>query len=236
MKYAVDLHLHSALSPCAGEEMTPNNIVQMSILKGLDFIAVTDHNSAENLQAVCRCAEGTPLVVVPGMEVETSEEIHVVCLFPDAASALKVQHEVYLALPVMENREEIFGPQYIMDEEDRIVGKLPRMLLTATGLSLDEVFELVRGAGGVVVPAHVDRNSYSILSNLGMIPEHLGFRYLEVSRDCDLPTFAREHFLHGKYEFLRSSDAHNLGDILERESFIELEELSVTCLLQKLKG
>lgn len=234
MKYAVDLHIHTALSPCADKDMTPNNIVNMAILKGLDAIAVTDHNSGANLRAISICAQKNGLVFIPGIEVETSEEIHVVCLMPDLGSMSGLQSAVQQALPLIDNRPEIFGRQFIMDENDDITGEEPRMLLAATRLTLDEVVRLVRDLGGAAIPAHTDRSSYSILSNLGFVPEELDIRYLEISRDCDEARFRAMHPELDIYRSIRSSDAHYLGDILERESMLELDELSAEAIIRKL--
>ena len=236
MRVAVDLHIHSALSPCSDNEMTPNNIVHMAKLKGLTMIAVTDHNSAENLQAISCCAREQGIILVPGLEVETKEEVHVICLFKTLEKAIKMQEKVYAALPDIQNREDIFGQQLIMNEEDVVSGTIRRMLITATGLSLDEVFQLVKSLEGVAIPAHVDRESYSILSNLGLIPEHLDIRYLEVSKGCNLEEFKKKNPRLEKYHLIKSSDAHRLGDIMERESFIELDGLSVENLIEALKG
>jgi len=226
MKYAVDLHIHSALSPCADQDMTPNNIVQMAALKGLDAIAVTDHNSGANLEAISRCAVKKNLVFIPGMEVETSEEVHLVCLLPDLDRAMLLHRYVAVALPALQNREDIFGRQLLMDENDRITGEESRMLITATSLSIDEVFGFVRSLGGAVIPAHVDRPSYSVISNLGMVPENLDIKHLEISRNCDKYGYRAIHPELDRYRLIRSSDAHQLGDILERESMLELEHLS----------
>ena len=179
MKYAVDLHIHSALSPCADKDMTPNNIVNMAVLKGLDAIAVTDHNSAANLESISKCAKKKGLVFIPGMEVETSEEIHIVCLMPDPESMSMLHDAVQQALPRIDNRPDIW-PAAHPDENDNQVGEEPRMLLTAANLTTDEVFRLVKELNGVAVPAHVDRSSYSILSNLGLVPGELDIRYLEI--------------------------------------------------------
>lgn len=235
MKYAVDLHIHSALSPCADKDMTPNNIVNMALLKELDIIAVCDHNSAGNAEAVCKCSAGRNLLAVPAMEIETSEEVHLVCLLPDAAAALRLQERIYAALPDKANREDIFGSQYIMDAEDNITGSLNKLLVTATSLSIQEVFGLAACLGGVVIPAHIDRSSYSVISNLGFIPEDLGINYVEFSKNCDTVEFLRKNPYLEKYKFIRSSDAHSLGDILEREVFIELDELSIECLFSELR-
>jgi hypothetical protein len=236
MKYAVDLHIHSALSPCGDNDMTPNNIVNMAVLKGLDVIAVTDHNSAANLEAVNRCALKQGILFIPGMEVETSEEIHMVCLMPSTDMALELQKCVYDALPKALNREDIFGKQLIMDENDEIISEEVRLLITATALDCYAVTNLVRKLGGAVVPAHVDRSSYSMLSNFGMIPEDLKLAYLEISRKCDKYAYRAERPELDSFRLIRSSDAHYLGDILERESMLELEQLSVQAVIDLFNG
>lgn len=235
MKAYVDLHIHSALSPCADNEMTPNNIVNMAYIKGLNIIAVTDHNSVENCEAVIKCAKKAGIEAIPGMELETSEEVHLVCLFKDLEKALAMQDIVYKALPDMDNREDIFGQQLIMDEEDNVKGSLKRMLITATSLSIEEVFRKVRLLGGVVIPAHVDRDSYSMISNLGGIPEELGIKHLEISRMCELDRFLDANPMLKGYKFIRNSDAHTLGDILEPDIGLELEEASTECLIEALR-
>lgn len=235
MKAFYDLHIHSALSPCAEEEMTPNNIVNMAYIKGLDIIAVTDHNSALNCEAILKCAKARGIVAVPGMEIETREEVHMVCFFPGLEEAMKMHDIVNNALPKIENREEIFGQQLIMDEDDNIIGKYKQMLLTAADLGIDEVFEIVDNLHGVVIPAHVDRDSYSIISNLGIVPDYLDIKYLEFSKDCMVSEFLNKNPYLSNYKFLKSSDAHNLGQILEKESTIELEEISIECFIKSLK-
>lgn len=231
MKYAVDLHIHSALSPCADKDMTPNNIVNMARIKGLDAIAVTDHNSCANLKAVGKCAESAGLVFIPGMEVETSEEVHLICLLPGIAAAVELQRIIYSALPQMINRGDVFGRQLIMDETDRVIDEESRMLLTAAALTTGEICSVVRHLGGAVIPAHVDRPSNSILSNLGFVPEEPGFRYLELSRHCFGTGFVAAHPELGGYGTIVSSDAHELGGIMERESFLELDALSTEAVI-----
>ena len=235
MKAFYDLHIHSALSPCAENDMTPNNIVNMAYIKGLDIIAVTDHNSALNCEAVLKCAKARGIVAVPGMELETREEVHLVCFFPGLEEVMKMHEIVNDLLPGIENREDIFGQQLIMDEDDNVMGSYKQMLLTAANLSVDEALEIVSSLSGIVVPAHVDRDSYSIISNLGMVPDYLDIKYLEVSRDCDVKEFITKNQYLSSYSFFRSSDAHNLGQILERESSIELEEISLECFMKFLK-
>jgi len=234
MKYAVDLHIHSALSPCADNDMTPNNIVNMAIVKGLDIIALTDHNSGANLEAVSKCANNNGLLFIPGMEVETSEEVHLVCLMPDLKNARVLQNIVYESLPDILNRKDIFGEQLILDENDQLITEERRMLITATSLSVNDVFRTVKQLEGVVIPAHVNRPSYSMISNLGSIPDDLEIRYLEISQDCDKYNFRADKPELDCFRLIKSSDAHHLGDILERESMLELEELSVKALIDAL--
>lgn len=236
MKVAVDLHIHSALSPCSDNEMTPNNIVNMAVLKGLDIIAITDHNAVGNYEAISKCAKQNNVLVIPGMEVETLEEVHLICLLPDLSSALIMQDSINNALPQIENREEIYGQQIILDENDNVVEYIKGLLIIATKLSIEEVFALVENLNGVVIPAHVDRESYSILSNLGLIPENLNIKYLELSKQCDFGKFKRDNPLLKGFEYIKSSDAHSLGDMLERESFLELDEISEKNLIEKLRG
>jgi PHP family Zn ribbon phosphoesterase len=236
MKVFTDLHIHTALSPCADKSMTPNDIVNMALLKELDVIAITDHNSAENAGAVLKCAEGTKLTVIPGMELETMEEVHVICLFPDLKASLSMQKVVYDSLPNLANREDIFGAQIVMDEHDEVVGKIDRMLITASGLSIEEVLLYVGNLGGVAIPAHVDRQSYSIISNLGMVPDHLDIKFLEVSRLFDLEKDRKAFPGVRDYQLIKSSDAHMLGDILEREFFLELKEISIGGIISKLRN
>ncbi|HHW31660.1 MAG TPA: PHP domain-containing protein [Clostridiaceae bacterium] len=236
MKLSYDLHIHSALSPCADNDMTPNNIVNMACLKGLDIIAVTDHNSAENIEAVIKCSHGKELLIIPGMEVMTREEVHIVCLFPDLDGVLKFQNIVYNALPDISNRADIFGQQIILNEKDQITGYVETMLLAGADLSIEDVFSHTIMLGGAALPAHVDKTSYSIISNLGTVPEELETGYLEISKNCSETEFKSLHSDLAKYNFIKSSDAHFLWDILERESFIELEEASAHCLIAKLRN
>lgn len=234
MKYAVDLHIHSVVSPCADKDMTPNNIVNMALLKGLDAIAVTDHNTGANLKAVYKCAKKAGLVFIPGMEVESSEEVHMVCLLPDLERAQELHDIVQRALPDIMNRPDIFGSQLIMDDNDEIIGEEPRMLLTATSLSVDDICVIIRKLGGAVIPAHVDRASYSIISNLGFIPEELGFKYIELSKECDKYGLRYSRPELDRYNIIKSSDAHYLGDILERPNILRLERLSAEAVIHLL--
>ena len=179
MDIYADLHIHTALSPCGDNNMTPNNIVNMAKLKGLGVIAITDHNSCENVKSCISAASETNLIVIPGMELQTREDIHVVCLFNSIDKAYTFQDYVNKHLPNIKNRPDIFGEQIVFDKNDNIIGYNEKMLLTSTDISFDEAFEAVKNLNGVFIPAHVDRQSFSILYSLGFIPDYLPIKLLE---------------------------------------------------------
>lgn len=211
--FKIDLHIHSALSPCAEKEMTPPRIIHAAKAKGLKMIAVTDHNTAENVSATIKAAEESGIFVIPGMEVQTQEEVHVICLFPTIESCLSWQKIVYAALPQQPNRSEIFGSQPIMDSLGQIVGEVDQMLLLSTGISLEDVVEQVTSLGGICIPAHVDRPSFSVIATLGFIPDDLPIQAVEISRHS---TVEEVRFLLPsikKYTLISSSDAHRLTEI-----------------------
>jgi len=234
MKCYVDLHIHSCLSPCADEDMTPNNIVNMSLIKGLDIIAITDHNSGRNAEALVETGKQAGLVVVPGMELCTSEEIHILCYFRNTEKLTAFQNFVYENLPPVKNREDIFGTQIIMDSLDQEIGREDKFLAAASGLDVATAVGYVRELGGIVVPAHVDRQSFSMLATLGTIPEEYSFNYLECTCNCNLDELFKEYPELIRYSFLRSSDAHFLENILEPVFHLELPEKSIDGLFSVL--
>lgn len=225
MKIFYDFHIHSVLSPCGDEDMTPNNIVNMAILKGLDVIAVTDHNSCANAQACIDCAKGTSLTVIPGIEVESSEECHIVCLFPTIEQAEQMEAYVDSNLPKIKNRPEIFGNQIIMDSNDCEIGRKDNLLVTATALSVSKTAELAKKLGGVAIPAHIDKSAYSVISNLGFIDDSYGFKTVEIKNPEKFEELNLPHQLE-RFKIIHNSDAHYLWDIAEREHYIEVNKLT----------
>lgn len=229
-QYAYDLHIHTCLSPCGDALMTPPNIANMAYIMGLDIIAVTDHNSARNARAVINAAAALPLLVIPGIEITTAEEIHVVCLFPDADSAEKAGLELEKHLPAVPNRPEYFGEQVIMDENEEIWGTFPILLSNALDISIDTLPKLIGGFGGFCYPAHIDRPSNSIISVFGTLPDKPKFATLEVHNPKQFLEKDENAFYKERYTIITSSDAHNLPDISEREHMIELDEATFGCL------
>lgn len=229
-RYAYDLHMHTCLSPCGDNEMTPPNIANMAYVKGLDIIAITDHNSAKNAAAVIAAARALPLTVIPGIEVTTAEEIHMVCLFPDAESAEKAGDEIYNLLPPVKNKTEYFGHQLIVNEYENVLGEVDFLLPNAADISYDKLPEFVARFGGVCFPAHIDRQTTSVLSVFGILPDFPTFPVLEVHRpELFFSDPSNEHY-RCDYKILTNSDAHQLVDISERQRFIELEEPSFAAL------
>lgn len=228
MKLFYDLHIHSALSPCGDNDMTPNNIVNMSIIKGLDVIAVSDHNSIKNLYSVLDVAKNTDLIVIPAMEVETSENVHMLTLFRDIKSAEYVYKFIYDSLPDINNEKDIFGEQLILNSNDEIVGCEEKLLVNSTSIDISDLVNFVKSVNGITIPAHIDRTSYSILNTLGTIPE-LGFKCVELSKNANEIMY---EYL--GYKFIRNSDAHYLYDIFEAENSLICTEKSIEAFFDAL--
>lgn len=223
MELFYDLHIHSCLSPCGAEDMTPNNIVNMAALAGLNVIAVADHNSTRNCAAVLHAGEAAGILVVPAMELTTQEEVHVLCLFPDLDAANGFCDLVYEKLPSVKNKPRAFGHQWIMDENDEIMAEEEHLLSGAAAIGIYEVPKLISGFGGLAVPAHIDRASFSLLSNLGFADPEMGFSVYETTPGCDRANLIEQHMLEG-CGFFYSSDAHDLIAIADASTSISVSE------------
>lgn len=217
MGFSYDLHIHSCLSPCGDDQMTPPNIANMCALLGLDVIAVTDHNSCRNAGAVMEAARffNLPLTVIPGMEVTTAEEVHVVTLFPTLPDAQAAGEEVEAALLPVENQPEIFGHQRIMGAQEQPLGELSKLLINATSLSIDDMPDFARRYHGIAIPAHIDRSSNSLFANLGYFPDYLDFPFAEVYRPERFFADDQHRDVRDRCIILKSSDAHYLENLKE---------------------
>lgn len=215
MKLFYDLHIHSCLSPCGDPDMTPNNIAGMAYVKGLNIIALTDHNTSRNAGAVQEAAKQYGIIVIPGMELTTAEEVHVLCLFPDTDKALRFDALVYERLIKVKNKPAFFGTQVMMDAEDNPVGEEEYLLINATDITFDESFGLVNEYGGLMIPAHLEKETTSLLSNLGMIPPDAVFPCAEINHPEQTAGLVEDHpYLRG-CRIIHDSDAHMLGAIAE---------------------
>ena len=231
----VDLHLHTVLSPCAEVEMIPPLIVAQARKLGLGCIAVTDHNSAENVQAMVEAGRAVDLVVLPGMEVQSREEVHLICLFDAVEQALVWQEQVYAHLPPLANRPDTFGAQFVVDAEGEFVRENERLLLVSVDQSVEDIVGEVRALGGLCMPAHVDRPSFSLIANLGFIPPGLNFEALELSHLMD-PETARRRFpqLLG-HTLIVSGDAHQLSE-MQCRTMVKVRDLTMAELRLALSG
>ncbi len=201
-----DLHVHTALSPCASGEMTPDAIVRVARERGIDVIAICDHNTAGNVDAVCGAAAGRPAVIA-GAEITTREEVHVLGLFPDVPAASAAARRVLESLPLRGEDDDPFGQQLLLDAEGRVRGVEPRMLAAPSDLTLSAAVALIRGHGGLAVAAHVNRPAFSVPGQLAFFPPDVRFDAVEL--DCALPTVVRGRSLRlPRVSRLHSSDAH----------------------------
>ena len=236
MKLFYDFHLHSCLSPCGDNEMTPFNLVNTAKVFGYDIIALTDHNSCKNCRAAVKAGKAAGITVVPGMELCTSEEIHVICLFPDCDKAEAFSALVHENIPPVKNRTEIFGDQLVMDSTDAVLGQEELLLNTASAFSVDDVPALVKDYGGVCFPAHIDRASFSLLSSLGDFPADLDVAAFELTPDADEQSYLEKYpAVRGK-RILRDSDAHYLENMLLPRHTIDLPECSAQAVIDALRG
>ncbi len=222
-KYYYDLHLHSCLSPCGDNDMTPNNIAGMAALKGLQIAALTDHNTAKNCPAFLAACEKNGIAGIAGMELTTSEEIHLVCLFEHLEAALAFSSEVENHRIPIKNKPKIFGEQLILDENDEIIGEEEFLLINATTLDLETAVSLARSYGAFVMPAHIDKQSNGIIGILGTFPDTPVFSYAELSDASAKDALKAAHPVLNRCSFLSNSDAHYLWDIHEAEEFITLD-------------
>lgn len=236
MKIAYDFHIHSCLSPCGDKDMTPQNIANMAKIMGYDAIALTDHNTCGNCKALMKAGEEIGLTVIPGMELCSSEEVHLVCLFPELEKAEAFSDYVYSTLPPVKNKPSVFGEQLYMNENDEIVGSEERLLITASSISCAKAVSIVESYGGICYPAHIDRSSFSILSNLGIIDESFGFKCAEIF------DISKENELKDKHPYLKElkiisdSDAHYLENMrIPETSYMEVSSDTIDNILSALK-
>ena len=235
LKLSYDLHIHSCLSPCGSEDMTPANIVQMASLKELDVIAVTDHNSCKNCPAVISFAEKLGITAIPGMELCTAEEVHVLCLFADLQNALDFDAYVYSKLVRFPNNEMVFGKQEIYDAEDHLIGTEPYLLIHVADISFDILETLMKEYQGVYIPAHMDKGSNSLISNLGFIPPNAFFDCAELKDIGRREEFLRKHPYLTKCNIITNSDAHSLEYISEPINHMYAESKNREDIIMALK-
>ncbi|NPV69133.1 MAG: PHP domain-containing protein [Firmicutes bacterium] len=235
--YGADLHVHTALSPCAHDGMSPSRIVRAAGERGISILGITDHNSAANAGAVTKAAEGTPVRVLPGMEVQTREEVHVICLFETVERARLLQDWVYERLPELPYSPQVFGRQILYDEDDRVLGECTMPLYAAVSAGLDELALEMDRLGGIMIAAHVDRPAFSVIGTLGFIPPDVHFDAVEISQRFEagsIPPGIRRHLR--DCGVVRSSDAHSIGEVGSAVTAFHIAGVSIAEMRAALRG
>jgi predicted metal-dependent phosphoesterase TrpH len=220
-EFKADIHIHTCLSPCADLEMSPKNIIKEAKKKGLDIIGICDHNSAENFPAVEKSAHKEGIKVLGGIEITSREEVHILALFGNESDLFLMQEAVYSNLHGV-NDEERYGLQVVVNENDEILYFNNKLLIGATEMSVEEVVELIHKNNGIAIAAHVDREVFSIIANLGFIPERLELDALEIIE----PSMKDKVNTDREFVFITSSDAHYIKDIGKRYSCFLMKEIT----------
>ncbi|MGN0527322.1 MAG: PHP domain-containing protein [Acutalibacteraceae bacterium] len=234
MKIYYDFHLHSCLSPCGDNDMTPQNICNMIKLMGFNAFALTDHNTCKNCPACKEIADSLGLIFIPGMELTTSEEVHIVCLFHNLEDAMSFSDYVYGTLPPVKNKPDIFGEQLCLNSNDRLLYNEEKLLITASTVSAVNAVEIVGKYNGICFPAHIDRSSFSIISNLGSFDDSFGFNAAEIY-DMSKEKELKEGLSYlNDLKILSSSDAHYLENIRLPVEELEVSECSIDGILASL--
>ena len=218
-KVRADLHLHTCLSPCADNQMQTAAIIEQAKKVGLDMIGICDHNSAENVGAMMKAGVQKGLAVIPGVEVTSREEVHILGLFNTEQDLMCLQDIIYENLPG-QNDEEAFGPQLVLDENGNVAGKNPRLLIGATILTLEQIVDAIHKFAGLAIASHIDRQRFSLIGQLGYIPSGLKLDAVEVSSPLSL----KQEY---DYPVVISSDAHFLEDIGRSSTCFMIEDISV---------
>ena len=231
--FKADLHIHTCLSPCTELNMSPSGILTAAKKKEIDILGICDHNSTENSQAILNAAKEMRIGIIPGMEVTSQEEVHVLALFDDLENALKLQQHVYENLPG-KNDQEAFGMQVIVNEKEEVLGFNDKLLIGATTISLDEVLRLIHAFEGLAIASHINREAFSIIGQLGFIPDNLELDALEISSSITIEEAKKKYSYN--YPITCSSDAHYPDDIGKSFTSFLLHDGTVTEIKKALKN
>ncbi len=215
--------------------MIPPLIVQKALECGLNLIAITDHNASENVPAVIRAAEGYDLCVLPGMELQTKEEVHVLCIFDTMDQLSNLQELVNRKLPDVKNNIEYFGEQFIVDHTGEFIQRKEQLLINSTTLSFEEAFHVVTELGGLFIPAHVNRQAFGLIDHLGFVPPNLDLDALEISRHLSMEKVAEKFPQIKDYVIIQSGDVHYLDDFLGVNQFF-IDKPTISEIKMALKG
>lgn len=218
--YRADLHVHTVLSPCAGVEMIPPLVVEEALERGIRLIAITDHNATANIAAVQKAAEAFDLTVLPGMELQTREEVHVLCLFDRIEQAQALQAWVDTLLPDSLNNVDFFGEQFVVDATGDFISREERLLSTSVNASIAEAWHMVASLGGMLIPAHINRKANGLMALLGFVPTEIPLEALEISRHIQPNEVPGKYPQARGYPLIQSGDVHYLDGFLGTTEFV----------------
>lgn len=224
--WCIDLHLHTILSPCGSDDMIPPNVLAWAKELGINALAITDHNTAENVASFMEKGKELDLLVLPGMEVQTSEDIHLVSLFESLDKVMEFQELVYTHLPDNKNKKEFFGEQWIVDKNGNKIKELERMLLVGINLSVEETVKHIHRLGGICIASHIDRQAFSLWGHLGYIPDNLELDGIELTPHLPRNSEQLEAIKKRGMNYIVSSDAHYLSDMKEKQCIYHMKEIS----------
>lgn len=229
--FRADLHIHTCLSPCAELDMSPKNIILKAIEKEIEIIAITDHNSSENVKGVYDAAKGTKLKVFFGMEITTKEEVHLLSYFPTLKSVKLFQNVIHQNLDKTDNRK-IVEEQVIVNGNDEVLGFCRYNLFSAVKEPIQTIVNKIHEFMGVAIPAHIDREGFGIISQLGFFPEDVNFDGVECydRKNTSIVEILR------RYPSITSSDAHRIDEIGKRTTLLRIKEPSFKEFFKALKG
>ncbi len=234
-KYRAELHVHTVLSPCAEVEMIPPLIIQSALDLDINLLAITDHNSTANIPAVMDAAVNSGITILPGMELQTREEVHLLCIFDKPRQVFALQQLIDPLLPSINNDPEHFGEQFVVDATGDFIKTEPRLLLASVNLGLDDAVMEVHKLGGLAIPAHVDRKAYGLINMLGFFPPGAQFDAVEISRFISAEKIALLHPEIKRFPVIQSGDVHRLNEFMGSCSF-EMESPSVGEMIKAFKG
>jgi 3',5'-nucleoside bisphosphate phosphatase len=234
-KYLAELHIHTVLSPCAEVEMIPPLIVQEALDKGINLIAISDHNASANVSSVIQAARLTELTVLPAIEVQTKEEVHVLCLFDTLEQLEAFQTCINAHLPPLQNDPHHFGEQFVVDETGEFLRREHQLLLTSVDLSIEDIFRIVYEQGGLPIPAHIDRKAFGLIAVLGFIPPDIHVEAVEISRNLNIDQASNLYPSIKGYPVIISGDAHRLEEIVGMNVF-HLEEPTIAEIKMALRA
>ena len=235
--YNVDLHIHSALSPCGSDDMLPSKVIDKLKVRDIEIFSITDHNSCANVGAFKKKADERGLVFIPGIEIQTQEEIHLLAYF----DSVKVIEKFYTdiiepgLMVGMKNDPDTFGSQFLVDKDDAIIGEEERILSLPLTITLEEAVEGISGHGGIAVPAHLDRG-FSIISQLGFLPPDLDVDLVEIADTTKINDLRKQYFPDKDIRVISSSDTHHLHMFKSPKMKFKMPDIRVGTCMECLRG